>query len=162
MFVNREGYTVSDSIAVLIFVKQSHSCSCFWPRDIVLDEFKPNYTVRSKCVICVRMLWLAQSLLSGHSERVHAHTGSLVLCSQLFTGKLLKPVNCQNEFTGIFEKIMFAHDLLTVLYRKDCMCEKGAIDKRLLRPQCQFGCVLSHFKNDHYTQQNWSHAGSVE
>ncbi len=37
-----------------------HSCSFFWPRDFILDNFNPNYTVW-KCIICIRMLWLAQS-----------------------------------------------------------------------------------------------------
>ncbi len=26
--------------------------------------------------------------------------------------KLLTPVNCQNKFTGIFEKVLLTHDLL--------------------------------------------------
>jgi len=47
------------------------------------------------------------------------YTGNLLVMLQL---SLL--VNCQKRFTGIFEKVVFTHDLLPVT-SKDCMWEMG-------------------------------------
>ncbi len=62
----------------------------------------PGVDVLRQCVLNSYMLIPVIFLLRSHTAEFW---------------QLLIPVNCRNEFTGIFEKVLFTHDLFTAIYR---------------------------------------------
>ncbi len=113
-----------------------------WMRRISLVSFSVQFntiywlqdseTVTSNHITSIRSLWLAQSrhLTLVCTDLLCAYTGNVVY---LFTGnlpvrlQLLIPEIWQNWFIGIFQNVLFMHNLQTVIFHKKSVYVKFPI-----------------------------------
>ncbi len=80
---------------------------------------------KTKCdwLLYLSVIWplgQAFAIQSGQSSQTFSYARLYwprINTSACFELYMLIPVSCQNEFTGIFEKVLFTHDLLMVIYQ---------------------------------------------